>query len=88
MRNLSNVSDSVSFPARKSKNELKIAMKTWDMLKVIYVIALLHISKENTAHCLKFTVTTPESRGGTPYIQMIGMIVVFFRGCNRRFSIF
>ena len=26
--------------------------------------------------------------GGTPYIRMIGMIVVFFRGCNRRFSIF
>ena len=25
---------------------------------------------------------------GTPYIRMIGMIVVFFRGCNRRFSIF
>ena len=27
-------------------------------------------------------------RRGTPYIWMIGMIVVFFRGCNRRFSIF
>ena len=26
--------------------------------------------------------------GGTRYIQMIGMIVVLFRGCNRRFSIF
>ena len=26
--------------------------------------------------------------GGSPYIQMIGMIVVFFRGCKRRFSIF
>ena len=26
--------------------------------------------------------------GGTPYIRMIGMIVVFFRSCNRRFSIF
>ena len=26
--------------------------------------------------------------GGTPYIKMIGMIVVFFRGCNRRFGIF
>ena len=26
--------------------------------------------------------------GGTPYIQMIGMIVVILRGCNRRFSIF
>ena len=28
------------------------------------------------------------SRGDTPYIRMIGMIVVFFRGCNRRFGIF
>ena len=26
--------------------------------------------------------------GGTPYIQMIGMTVVFFRGWNRRFGIF
>ena len=26
--------------------------------------------------------------GGTPYIRMIGMIVVFFRDCNRRFGIF
>ena len=26
--------------------------------------------------------------GGTPYIRMRGTIVVFFRGCNRRFSIF
>ena len=26
--------------------------------------------------------------GGTPYIPMIGMIVVFFRGWNRRFGIF
>ena len=26
--------------------------------------------------------------GGTPYIWMIGMIVVSFRGCNRRFGIF
>ena len=24
---------------------------------------------------------------GTPYIQMIGMIIVFFMGCNRRFGI-
>ena len=28
------------------------------------------------------------SRGGTPYIRMMGVIVVFFRGCNRRFGIF
>ena len=26
--------------------------------------------------------------GSTPYIRMIGMIVVFFRGFNRRFSKF
>ena len=26
--------------------------------------------------------------GGTPNIQMIGMIVVFFRRCNQRFGIF
>ena len=26
--------------------------------------------------------------GGTPYIQMIKMVVVFFRGCNQRFGIF
>ena len=29
-----------------------------------------------------------EEGGGTPYIQMIGMIVIFFRGCNQHFSIF
>ena len=26
--------------------------------------------------------------GGTPYIGVIGIIVVFFRGCGLRFSIF
>ena len=26
--------------------------------------------------------------GGTPYIQMIAMIVIFFMGCDRQFSIF
>ena len=30
----------------------------------------------------------PGGGGGTPYIQMIGMIVVFLGGCNRRFGIF
>ena len=29
-----------------------------------------------------------KARGGTPCIQMIGMIIVFFRGCNRRFGNF
>ena len=27
-------------------------------------------------------------KGGTPYIRMIGMIIIFFRGCNQQFSIF
>ena len=48
MRNHCNVS--VSFPAQKSKIELKIAMKTWDILKATYLIALLHISNENMAY--------------------------------------
>ena len=39
---------SVAFPARKSTVERKIAMKTWDILKATYLIALLHISNENT----------------------------------------
>ena len=30
----------------------------------------------------------PRGRGDTPYTRMIGLIVVFFRGSNRRFSIF
>ena len=48
MHNHDNVS--VSFPARTSKFELKIAMKAWDILKATYLVALLHISNENTAH--------------------------------------
>ena len=40
----------MSFPAQKSKIELKIAMKTWDILKATYLIALLHIPNESTAY--------------------------------------
>ena len=42
----------MSFPAQKSKIELKIAMKTCDILKttIVTVVALLHISNENTAY--------------------------------------
>ena len=50
-RNHDNVS--VSFPAWKSTIERKIAMKTWDILKATYLIALLHISNENTAYLLE-----------------------------------
>ena len=45
----------MSFPARKSKIELKIAMKTWDILKATYLIALLHISNENTAYLFEIS---------------------------------
>ena len=55
MRNHYNVS--VSFPARKFKIELKIAMKTWDILKATYLIALLHISNENTAYNYLFEIS-------------------------------
>ena len=40
----------VSFPAQKSKIELKIAVKTWDILKATYLIAFLHISIDNTVY--------------------------------------
>ena len=45
----------MSFPARKSKIELKIAMKTWDILKATYLIALLHISNDNTAYLFEIS---------------------------------
>ena len=44
----------MSFPARKSNVELKIAIKTWNILKATYFkITLLHISNENTAYLLE-----------------------------------
>ena len=42
--------------APKSKIELKIAMKTWDILKAAYLIALLHISNENTAYLFEISM--------------------------------
>ena len=48
MRNHCNVS--VPFPAQKSKIEVKVAMKTWDILRSAYLIALLDISNENIAY--------------------------------------
>ena len=45
----------MSFPVRKSKIERKIAMKTYDKLKATYLIALLHISNENTAYLLEIS---------------------------------
>ena len=55
----------MSFPAQKSKIERKIAIKTWDILKATYLIALLDISNENTAHlfeisrCIKYLKQGP-----------------------------
>ena len=43
----------VSFPARKAKIEPKIAMKTWNILKATYLIALLHVKKRRLI-CLKY----------------------------------
>ena len=53
MRNHCDVS--VSFPARKSKIELKIAIKTWDILKATNLIALLYIPNENTAYLFEMS---------------------------------
>ena len=53
MRNHCNVS--VPFTAQTSKIELDIAMKTWDILKAIYLIALLHISNEDTAYLFEIS---------------------------------
>ena len=55
VRNHCNVS--VSFPARKLKIELKIAMITWDILKATYLLALLYISNEtmNTAYLFEIS---------------------------------
>ena len=41
---------SVSFPAQKSKIELRIDMQICNKLKATYLIALVHISNENTEY--------------------------------------
>ena len=69
MRNHCNVS--VSFPAQKSKIELKIDMETWNILKATYLIALLHISNENTVYLFEIAGISnipnqgPNIKGGT-----------------------
>ena len=46
-------------------------------------------SKVEGLTCFFYKILSLYRGGGTPYIQMIGMVVVFhFRGCNRRFGIF
>ena len=70
MRNHCNVS--VSFPAQKSTIELKIAMKTWDILKSAYLVALLHISNENTAYLFEKADISSISKQGpnTCYVAL------------------
>ena len=53
VRNHCNVS--VSFPARKSKIKFITAVKTCDILKATYSIAMLHISNENTAYLFEIS---------------------------------
>ena len=47
----------VSFPVRKLKAtiEPKITMKTWDILKATYLVALLHVSNDNTAYLFEIS---------------------------------
>ena len=53
-------------------------------IKVLFLNLVLMAEATNlgTNHKAKSLNVVPGG-GGTPYIQMIGMIVVFFRGCNR-----
>ena len=66
MRNHCNVS--VSFPARKSKIELKIAMKTWNILKARYLTVLLHSSNENTAYLFEISRNIKYFETGTKHL--------------------
>ena len=45
----------MSFPAKKSKIELKTALKTWNILKATYLITLVHISNENMAYLFEIS---------------------------------
>ena len=49
-------------------------------------VQVLTLAREITRPLLLISRKLP--RGGTPYIRMIGVTVVFFRGWNRRFGIF
>ena len=55
------------------------------VIVIIIKLLLLHVFPIFGVH---YFAVMSLGGGGTPYIRMIGMIVVFFRGCNRRFGIF
>ena len=72
---------SVFFPARKSKIQRKIAMRTWDKLRATYLIALLHISNENTAYLFEinryikyFETRTKHLLCGHVALRVVGLI--------------
>ena len=57
-----------------------------DNLKLeLYVFTDCKVGKART---FKIDLLLLRGGGGTPYIRMIGMTIVFFRGWNRRFGIF
>ena len=52
----------------------------------IVLFKLREVLQDDRVH-LRITGYKIAGGGGTPYIQMIGMIVVFFRGCNQQSGI-
>ena len=57
-------------------------------LGTFFSLTFLWKGTHNKKSVFFFTFSMEERGGGAiRYIRMIGMIVVFFRGCNRRFSI-
>ena len=64
----------LSFLARKSKTELKVATKTWDVLKATYLIALLYISNENTSYLFEISRYIKYFETRTCYGALMGYI--------------
>ena len=63
--------------------------KKENLIFLVSVSASLHlIMYTSFLYSLHLQCTMARGGGGTPYIQMIGMSIVFFRGCNWRFGIF
>ena len=85
-----NVVKLIIFPARKFAKSCHNSTTTF--LRTLTVHLHCRIPEEHPLDFSSYKLFCNFSKilppGGTPYIRMIGMIVVFFRGCNRRFSIF
>ena len=63
-----------------------IQVPIYGKLSLTGTVQVLTLAREITRPLLLISRKLP--RGGTPYIRMIGVTVVFFRGWNRRFGIF